>query len=381
MILLRFLALVAGHAFAIPANSSQSQVSSSDPTQTHTDPGLSSQPNLYSDSSSTDLITSTQTVASTPPPNPIDITFSQATQFNDPSTIAPITSSPSLMPSSLLHSSIPLTSLPATTILVTEVATAFETSTVDAVPSLTSIVTVVVTATATTVITAEPTPSWDNRTLWTTPSQMTDLSAFNVTNFPSGQRNLRIVAEIPSKAIAPTAKFLQDPLFSSSNAPNSSRILQLVYPANSVNPGSKPEGGANFYASPLNLAGARNVTLEYSVFFPADFNWVKGGKLPGLFGGHMGCSGGASARDCFSTRLMWRPQGVGELYLVRILFTSVPNSMGHASLIVRPQGQTIRGLVRGYRVRMRCHIRILHRPRRVQLHPWRLDASLAKRRA
>ncbi|KAF8550910.1 hypothetical protein OG21DRAFT_1478362 [Imleria badia] len=145
---------------------------------------------------------------------------------------------------------------------------------------------------------------------------MTDLSAFNVTYFPSGQRNLHIVAQIPSEAIAPTAKFLQ-PHFSDSS-PNTNTpptILQLIYPAHSVNPNSKPAGGADFYASPLNLAGAHNVTLEYSVFFPVDFDWVKGGKLPGLFGGHTGCSGGASARDCFSTRLMWRPQGVGELYL------------------------------------------------------------------
>ena len=143
---------------------------------------------------------------------------------------------------------------------------------------------------------------------------MTDLSAFNVTYFPSGQRNLRVVAQIPVQAVAPTAKSLQ------SSTETQPTILQLVYPAYSVNPGSKPEGGADFYATPLNLAGARNVTLEYSVFFPVHFDWVKGGKLPGLFGGHTGCSGGASASDCFSTRLMWRPQGVGELYLVCILF-------------------------------------------------------------
>ncbi|KAI9570784.1 hypothetical protein HD554DRAFT_2018015 [Boletus coccyginus] len=145
---------------------------------------------------------------------------------------------------------------------------------------------------------------------------MTDLSAFNVTYFPSGQRNFRIVAQIPTQAMAPSAnKFVQSTLLPSSNINTPSTFLQLLYPAHSVNPGSKPEGGADFYATPLNLAGARNVTLAYSVFFPADFDWVKGGKLPGLFGGHTGCSGGASARDCFSTRLMWRPRGDGELYL------------------------------------------------------------------
>ena len=50
-----------------------------------------------------------------------------------------------------------------------------------------------------------------------------------------------------------------------------------------------------------------------------DFDWVLAGKLPGLYGGHTACSGGDEALDCFSTRLMWREGGVGELYLVRFL--------------------------------------------------------------
>ncbi|KAH0830194.1 hypothetical protein J3R83DRAFT_1549 [Lanmaoa asiatica] len=309
MILLHyFLALVACKALAAPATSSQPQMPF-DSTQNATDTSLSSQPTQYNPLS-TVLITSPLSLDSSS--NPTDITSSQLTQSSDPPSTVPVTSpSPSspISSSSLSPSSALFTSPPTTTILVTEVATVFETTTVDATPSSTTIVTVFVTVTAT--ATTTPSPSWDNRTLWAAPPQMTDLSPFNITYFPSGQRNLHIVAQIPSQAIAPTAKFLQNPL--NANAPPA--ILQLVYPAHSVNPGSKPEGGADFYASPLNLAGARNVTLEYSVFFPADFDWVKGGKLPGLFGGHTGCSGGASARDCFSTRLMWRPQGVGELYL------------------------------------------------------------------
>ncbi|KAF8172083.1 hypothetical protein BJ912DRAFT_994396, partial [Pholiota molesta] len=74
-------------------------------------------------------------------------------------------------------------------------------------------------------------------------------------------------------------------------------------------------GGADFYAAPLDISDATNVTLQYSVFFPADFDWVLAGKLPGLYGGHTGCSGGNAARTCFSTRLMWRQEGAGELYL------------------------------------------------------------------
>ena len=311
--LLYFLALVARRqALAAPANSSQL-----DSTQNPTDTSLSSQFTLYSDPSTVAPITPTLSVASASLSSPTG-SSSQLTQSDDSSSTAPVTSPPFLISSSLSPSSASFTSPPTSTIFVTEVVTAFETTTVRATPPSITIVTVVVTATATATVTTTPSPSWDNRTLWAAPPQMTDLFAFNVTYFPSGQRNLHIVTQIPAQAIAPTAKFLQSPLSSSPNTTTTtpSTILQLVYPAHSVNPGSKPEGGADFYASPLNLAGARNVTLEYSVFFPADFDWVKGGKLPGLFGGHTGCSGGASARDCFSTRLMWRPQGVGELYLV-----------------------------------------------------------------
>lgn len=33
----------------------------------------------------------------------------------------------------------------------------------------------------------------------------------------------------------------------------------------------------------------------------------------GLYGGRTGCSGGVGSLDCFSTRLMWRTDGMGEV--------------------------------------------------------------------
>jgi hypothetical protein len=58
------------------------------------------------------------------------------------------------------------------------------------------------------------------------------------------------------------------------------------------------------------------VRLEYEVFFPKGFPWVKGGKLPGLAGGDGGkCGGGEHSNDCWSARLMWRANGAGEAYL------------------------------------------------------------------
>ncbi|KAG1767299.1 hypothetical protein EV702DRAFT_949912, partial [Suillus placidus] len=147
------------------------------------------------------------------------------------------------------------------------------------------------------------------------------LSAFNVTHFSSGKQNVAIIDSVSALAIVPRGSVYAQDIIESQSTTNILNItgftvaLQLVYPTYSVNPSSKSPGGAEFYASPLNLSDARNVTMEYSVYPSADFDWVKGGKLPGLYGGHTGCSGGAAAEDCFSTRLMWRQGGAGKLYL------------------------------------------------------------------
>lgn len=54
------------------------------------------------------------------------------------------------------------------------------------------------------------------------------------------------------------------------------------------------------------------------VAFDPDFAWIRGGKLPGLYGAAPGaaarCSGGHPGSDCFSARLMWRNRGAGEVY-------------------------------------------------------------------
>ncbi|KIY48217.1 polysaccharide lyase family 14 protein [Fistulina hepatica ATCC 64428] len=146
------------------------------------------------------------------------------------------------------------------------------------------------------------------------PPQITDLSSFNVSSFPGGRKNLKFVDGIPADASATRVNAAAATL-PADQWDNSTTALQLFYPAGSIDPARKPKGGVDFYATPLPLEDARNVTLEYSAFFPQDFDWVKAGKLPGLYGGHTGCSGGDAALDCFSTRLMWRQDGHGELYL------------------------------------------------------------------
>jgi hypothetical protein len=108
------------------------------------------------------------------------------------------------------------------------------------------------------------------------------------------------------------------------------RLLRVWYPAGSASPeaarrGARP-GGAQAYLRLPQPADA--MTLTYSVRFPARFDFVKGGKLPGLFGGDAG-SGGRHQPAGFSTRFMWRAGGAGEVYAY------LPNDSGHGASLGR----------------------------------------------
>ncbi|KAF7790964.1 hypothetical protein EIP86_001923 [Pleurotus ostreatoroseus] len=169
-------------------------------------------------------------------------------------------------------------------------------------------------STTTQTVTVTPTSSSSEaaKTAWAASAQITDLSSFNVSEFAYGQHNMQIVNGIPADASATTPTVLTVATAAIENvdgtppAPilsptwdNSSAVIQLLYPAGSINPESEPQGGADFYASPLDIKNATNVTMEYSVFFPQDFDWVLAGKLPGIYGGHTTCSGGDDATQCF----------------------------------------------------------------------------------
>ncbi|KAH3772986.1 uncharacterized protein LOC127844203 [Dreissena polymorpha] len=92
-------------------------------------------------------------------------------------------------------------------------------------------------------------------------------------------------------------------------------VLRVFYAKGSYSaPGT--HRGAQFYGTPSALThhNYTTLTLEYEVYFPSSFDWNKGGKLPGLFGGTSDCAGGIVKDTCFSTRLMWRALGDGEVY-------------------------------------------------------------------
>lgn len=95
--------------------------------------------------------------------------------------------------------------------------------------------------------------------------------------------------------------------------------MRVFIPKGAIDPASMsrrglPRGGAGF-KSVVAVDGAERAILSYRVRFPVSFNFVRGGKLPGLYGG-AGNSGGVipNGTDGFSFRLMWDKNGMGVVY-------------------------------------------------------------------
>ncbi|ORX96205.1 hypothetical protein K493DRAFT_350993 [Basidiobolus meristosporus CBS 931.73] len=112
----------------------------------------------------------------------------------------------------------------------------------------------------------------------------------------------------------PRLRITKDPISRTNES-----VYSVFYPKGSYSPsGSRDSGGVHFYLKPFGERRFRKAVLSYDLGVPHNFNWVEGGKLPGLFAGKAasGCSGGAQSDGvrCFSTRLMWRKNGIGELY-------------------------------------------------------------------
>ncbi len=79
------------------------------------------------------------------------------------------------------------------------------------------------------------------------------------------------------------------------------KLLEITIPK-----GTESDGGSLWRLEfPHNLTDA---TFEYDIMFGKDFNFVRGGKLPGLGGGESWGYGGTPEQyqNGFSARLMWR---------------------------------------------------------------------------
>lgn len=147
--------------------------------------------------------------------------------------------------------------------------------------------------------------------LWAVGPNFTNMDDFSVSSYAAGSSNIAVIEGSPASLSDPnlngtgpsisaqSAGEAMDELWSKGGGgypwESASNSIQILYPANSINPGNSPQGGTEFYAHPIDVRAATNASLEYSVYFPPDFAFVKGGKLPGLYGGHPGCSGGDAA--------------------------------------------------------------------------------------
>lgn len=106
---------------------------------------------------------------------------------------------------------------------------------------------------------------------------------------------------------------------------NPSNMLRIRYPALTRGLG---DGGVQWRT---RLPKHDELYVSFWVKFGAGFDFVKGGKIPGLAGGAANTGGGTNRNakpqgdDGWSARMMWRPQGAAVQY---IYHPDQPHSMG-----------------------------------------------------
>lgn len=124
--------------------------------------------------------------------------------------------------------------------------------------------------------------------------------------------------------------------------PDGGDALRVSYPAGSASAraakdGDSGYGGAQVYLL-LRKGPVDSLHLRYCLRFPVGFDFVKGGKLPGLFGGIV--TSGQHIPDGtngWSTRYMWRRGGAGEVY------TYLPSSIEHGTSLGRGNWSIVPG--------------------------------------
>jgi polysaccharide lyase-like protein/glycosyl hydrolase family 79 len=126
--------------------------------------------------------------------------------------------------------------------------------------------------------------------------------------------------------------------FSHQNFSISNGELTTSYPAGSSSQSAgAPFGGAQD-CIPAAAGPQPTMTLTYSVRFPVGFQFVKGGKLPGIYGGVEPFSGGGHNSDGWSMRLMWRGGGAGEVYSYTAKSTGFGDDYGEGNFSWQADG-------------------------------------------
>jgi hypothetical protein len=163
-----------------------------------------------------------------------------------------------------------------------------------------------------------PNPQW----LWQTDFATTPWEApwKMATTGTWGETNAKVIAD-------PTKRF--------------GKVLRVQFPAGSASPAvnratGAPLGGTEFRGT-LGMAPQKRLYLSYFLRFSDNFDFVKGGKLPGLYGGTE-ISGGniPDGTNGFSTRFMWRTGGQGEVYAYVPSSVDFGLSLGRGKWTFRP---------------------------------------------
>lgn len=90
------------------------------------------------------------------------------------------------------------------------------------------------------------------------------------------------------------------------------RFVRIRFPRGKVGPS---EAGSQ-WAVNLGSNSSDDLFVSYRVRFVGDFDFVRGGKLPGLSGGESNTGGRKpNGSDGWSGRIMWRPQGAAVQYV------------------------------------------------------------------
>jgi len=116
------------------------------------------------------------------------------------------------------------------------------------------------------------------------------------------------------------------------------KVLEVLYPAGKYGSFSNTSGAQ----WPMRLEQSyEELYLQYWFKFDAGFEWVLGGKLPGLIGGR-DSSGGVVAggylpdgTDGWSARFMWHKEGKIFAYLY---YPDMPDQFGHNIFLQNPDG-------------------------------------------
>lgn len=123
--------------------------------------------------------------------------------------------------------------------------------------------------------------------------------------------------------------------------PAGSAAIRVDYPARSASARAARKSGSGHGGAQVFLllpnGPVDSLELRYCFRFPVGFKFVKGGKMPGLFGGTV--NSGQRIPDGtngWSTRYMWRRGGAGEVYAYLPSSVKHGTSLGRGSWRVRP---------------------------------------------